>query len=325
MIQAVLGIDVAKKSFVASLRIEGKHFHHTFQNKAEGYDQLCHWLKKHKFDQLHACMEAPGRYWEGIADYLVEQGYKVSVVNPARVRDYARSQLVRNKTDKLDSDILADFCATQVPPAWVPPAREVRELQALVRYLEDLQGIHNQESNRLQAEVPSDWVKQSLENHLEFLGQQMREVEQRIEQLIGEHAPLKQQRDLLISIPGIGQKTAAKLLSENIQSFSSTRAVVAYAGLNPAWKESGSSVHGRPHLSKIGRSSLRKTLYFPALVAMQHNPIVQAHCERLAKRGKVKMVQLGAAMRKLLCLAVGVLKSGKPFDPNFVHSMQATP
>jgi transposase len=325
MIQAVLGIDVAKKSFEASLQMDGKLYHHTFRNEGEGYGQMSHWLKKHKFDQLQACMEATGRYWEGIADYLLQQGHRVSVVNPARVRDYARSKLVRNKTDKLDADIIADFCATQKPPAWVPPAPEVRELQALVRYLEDLQKIHNQESNRLQAEAPSGWVKQSLETHLEFLKQQIQALEQQIEQLMSQHAALKQQRDLLVTIPGIGEKTAHKLLSENIQSFTSTRAVVAYAGMNPQWKESGSSVHGRPHLSKIGRASLRKSLYLPALVAMKYNPIIQAHCERMDKRGKVKMVQLGAAMRKLLCLALGVLKSGKPFDPNYSHSMQATP
>jgi transposase len=166
-------------------------------------------------------------------------------------------------------------------------------------------------------------VRQSLQDHLAFLEHQMAEIEQQIEQHIDQDPGLKQQLELLISIPGIGQKTAAKLLSENVQSFTSTRAVVAYAGLNPQLKESGSSVHRRPHLSKIGNAGLRKALYLPAVVAMRFNPLVRSHCERLARRGKAKMVQVGAAMRKLLCLALGVLKSGVPFDPAFSHSMQA--
>ena len=323
MNEAILGIDVAKRSFVASLRMGGKHSHRTFRNEVEGFAAMSKWLGKHKVSCVQACMEATGRYWEELAQYLYERDHRVSVVNPARVRDYARSKLVRNKTDTIDADILADFCATQNPQLWAPQPPQVRELQALVRHLEALRSMHNQESNRSQSGVPSEQVKQSLQDHLAFLEQQMAEIEQRMDQQIDQDPGLKQQRELLISIPGIGKKTAAKLLSENVQSFTSTRAVVAYAGLNPQQKESGSSVHRRPHLSKLGNAGLRKALYLPAVVAMRFNPLIRSHCERMASRGKVRMVQVGAAMRKLLCLALGVLKSGIPFDPAFSHSMQA--
>lgn len=324
MSTAVLGIDVAKKSCEASLRMQGKRYHRSFGNQPEGFAELSNWLGKHKATQVQACMEATGRYWEDLAEYLFNQGHIVSVVNPARIHDYARSKLARNKTDKLDADLIADFCATQEPEPWAPPPPAVRELQALVRHLEALQEMYTQESNRLQSGVPSETVKQSLQSHLTFLEQQIAAIEQQITQHIDQNPDLKRQKELLISIPGIGPKTAAKLLSENIQTFTSTRAAVAYAGLNPQLKESGTSVHRRPHLSKIGNARLRKALYLPAVVAMKYNPIVRSHCNRLASRGKVKMVQVGAAMRKLLCLAVGVLKSGRPFDPAFAHSIQAS-
>ncbi len=320
---SILGIDVAKKTCEASLRQQGKVYHRSFGNHAQGFAELSRWLSKHAVGELHACMEATGRYWEDLAEYLLGQGYRVSVVNPARIHDYARSKLVRNKTDQLDADIISDFCATQTPEAWTPPPPEVRELQTLVRHLEALQAMRSQESNRLQAGVPSQPVRQSLQEHLDFLDQQMADIERQIREHIDHHPGLKQKAELITSINGIGLKTAAKLLSENVQTFTSTRAAVAYVGLNPQLRDSGTSVHGRSHLSKIGNARLRKALYLPAVVAMRFNPVIRAHCERLAGRGKPKMVQVGAAMRKLLCLVVGVLKSGVPFDPQFAHPLQA--
>jgi transposase len=323
MTPAYLGIDIAKQSFVCSLLQEGKPAHRTFGNHAEGLQALDQWLAKHKVSQLHACLEATNRYWEALAWHLQAQGYRVSVVNPARIHDYARSKLSRNKTDPLDADLIADFCATQQPPAWTPPSPEVRELQALVRHREALQAMRIQESNRLEAGAPSALVRQSLEAHLTYLDQQIADVEQSIQSHIDHHPALKRDRDLLTSIPGISDTTAAKLLSENIQSFTTTRELVAYAGLNPQWRNSGSSVRGRPQLSKIGRAGLRRALYLPALSAMRHNPLIIRFCARLEQKGKAKMVRVGAAMRKLLCLALGVLKSQVPFDPAFSPTMQA--
>lgn len=324
MTAAYLGIDIAKRSFVCSLLKDGKPAHRTFDNHAEGLKELDKWLAKHQVSWLHACMEATNRYWEELACHLQGQGHRVSVVNPARIHDYARSKLSRNKTDKLDADLIADFCATQQPPVWTPPPPEVRELQALVRHLEALKEMRTQESNRLAAGAPSAVVRRSLEEHLAYLDQAITEVEQMIRSHIDQHPGLKGDRDLLTSIPGIGDTTAAKLLSENIQSFSTTRELVAYAGLNPQQRDAGSSVHGRPQLSKIGRAGLRRALYFPAISAMRHNPLVIRFCARLERKGKAKMVQVGAAMRKLLCIALGVLKSQVPFDPDFALTLPAS-
>jgi transposase len=269
-------------------------------------------------------MEATGRYWEALAVFLFQAGHLVSVVNPVRIHGYAKSKLARNKTDSLDAALIADFCATQSPDLWTPPPPEVHELQAMVRHLEALHQMRTQENNRLASGVPSDQVLQMLREHVAFIDEQIDALKQRIQDHINQHPGLKQQQDLLTTIPGIGDLTAAKLLGENIQSFSSTRSLAAYAGLSPQKGESGTSVHRRSKLCKVGSGSLRKALYFPAISAMRFNPLIKAFCDRLAQRDKHTMVIIGAAMRKLLCLALGVLKSGIPFDPYHVENVQLT-
>jgi transposase len=314
---AVLGIDIAKQSYQVSLRVGKKTERHEFANQPEHFRELSAWLKEHKVKRGHVCMEATNRYWEELAKYLYAQGYVVSVVNPSRIRDYARSKLLRNKTDKLDADLIADFCATQSPDAWQPLAPEVQELQALMRHWEDLKALRSEIHARLSNGSPSPSVYQMLSEHLVFLDQQIAELKNQIASHIDQHPGLKQQHDLLVSIPGIGELTAAKLLGENIQAFASTRALAAYAGLTPQHRLSGTSIHSRPHLSKIGNAHLRKALYFPAINAKRFNPVIQTFCARLHQQDKHKMTVIGAAMRKLLSLCLGVLKSGVPFDPNY--------
>jgi transposase len=314
---SVLGIDIAKQSYQVTLRIGKKIARHEFINQPEHFWELSAWLQQHKVKRCHACMEATNRYWEELAKYLYAQGHVVSVVNPSRIRDYARSKLLRNKTDKLDADLIADFCATQSPDAWQPLSPEVQELQALMRHWEDLKALRSEVHTRLSNGGPSTSVHQMLREHLTFLDQQIAELKKQIENHINQHPGLKQQRDLLVSIPGIGDLTAAKLLGENIQAFASTRALTAYAGLNPQHRLSGTSIHSRPHLSKIGNPHLRKALYFPAINAKRFNPVIQTFCARLQRQDKHKMTVIGAAMRKLLSLCLGVLKSGVPFDPNY--------
>lgn len=321
---AYLGIDIAKRSFQCSLLLAGKRFRHTFGNTPAGFAQLTAWLEGHAAREVHACLEATNTYWEELAGYLHAQGQQVSVVNPQRIRSYARSKLLRNKTDKLDGDVIAEFCAAQHPEAWSPLPEEIRQLRDWVRHLEDLQEMHNQESNRLTEGRPTEMVREQLTAHLAFLEGQIAAVEARIQAHIDQHPDLKHKQELLISIQGIGALTAARLLAENIQAFQSTRELVAFFGLNPQKSESGTSVHHKQKLSKIGRGSLRKTLYFPAISAMRYNPIIKTFCDNLRERGKINMVMIGAAMRKLLCLALGVLKSGIPFDPNYARKALST-
>ncbi len=170
-----LGIDIAQETFVVVLLVGATRSPVAeFPNDAAGYERLGRWLQKRKVKHLHACMEATGRYGDDLAWWLHEQGHVVSVINPARLKAYAQSRLSRTKTDGVDAGLLADFCLTQSPEAWIPPDPAWRELQAMVRQLDALQATRQQELNRLGAHPPSAVVRQTLEAHIAFLDEQSR-------------------------------------------------------------------------------------------------------------------------------------------------------
>lgn len=315
-----LGIDISKAKFDVALLLDtGKLRHKVFPNTPAGYKLLSDWLSKHKAERAHACMEATGTYSDALALYLHAAGHTVSVVNPAIIKAFAATEMSRTKTDKADASVIARYCSKHQPPAWSPPPPEISQLQALLRRLDALIEMRQQEVNRMDAAMDASLVKESLTNHISYLDEQIALTQSQIKDHIDRHPGLKQQRDLLGSIPGIGDLTAAKLLAEivDISQYGSARQVAAFAGLVPRHHQSGTSVRGKPRLSKVGTSRLRKALYFPAIVATQHNPVIKAMSERLRERGKCPMQIIGAAMRKLIHLAYGVLKSGKPFDPNY--------
>lgn len=321
-----LGIDIAKASFDAALLQEAQYEVRHFNNNRDGYRQLYKWLKKRRAQGCHVCLEATGRYGDGVANFLHERGCAVSVVNPARIKAYGASKLQRAKTDRQDARLLADFCATQKPDLWSPPTAELVELRALTRHLHALQEDRQRARNRLQSANPSDLVNQTIADQVAFLDAQIAELEKQIQQHVDQHPQLRHKWDLLTSIPGIGNKSASVILAEmpDPQQFAQAGQMAAYAGLTPRVWQSGTSVFGRPRLSKTGNTRLRTAFFMPALVALRHNPRIQALAERLAKKGKSKMTIVGAAMRKLLHLAYGVLKTGKPFDPNYLVNVQVT-
>ncbi len=318
----VLGIDIAKETFEVALRVEEGVRQGTFANDLPGYRKLADWLKKRKAEQVHACLEATGRYGEDLAQFLFESGHTVSVVNPLKIRAHATSQMARNKTDRLDAQLIADFCAKHRPPAWTPPAPEIRELQELVRQYDNLQATRQQVRNRLAAGLKSVVVQDQLKEQLAFIEHQIEELKRRLREHIQRHPQLKQRQDLLESINGIGEITAAKLQALDLPRFEDARAVAAYAGVHPRQYTSGTSVRRKSKLCKLSDPALRKALYLPAVSAQRFNPVVRQFCARLAARGKCKMAVIGAAMHKLLTLAYGVLKSGKPFDPNYALPVQ---
>ncbi len=318
-----LGIDIAKLKFdVCLLKASGRAKHKVFANTQHGFEQLVRWLDSHQVADLHACLEATGTYGEPLALFLFEAGFVVSLVNPAGVRAFANAGLSRTKTDKVDAELIARFCLAQQPAAWMPPAPELRQLQALVRRLESLVEMRVMEENRLSSGSATEAVRHSLEEHIRYLLEEINQTERLIRQHINDHPDLKEQSDLLDSIPGIGKTTAALLLAEivNIKQYTSARQVAAYAGLVPRERRSGSSVRGRTCLSKIGNARLRKALYFPAITALRSSDFFKMWANPLRERGKSKMSVIGAAMRKLIHLAYGVLKTGKPFDPNWAKS-----
>jgi transposase len=323
MTAPVLGIDISKLKFNACLiNSAGKLRHKLFPNTATGFVQLKEWLSKQGTQRAHVCLEATGTYGEPLALFLHEAGQTVSVINPAAIKAFAQSRLSRTKTDKVDAELIARFCQAQGPPAWSPPPAEVRELQALVRRLDALIEMRVAEENRLSSGITVESVRESVEELLSHLEEQIKRTEKLIREHINRHPGLKQQSELLDSIPGIAEATAAHLLAEvtDITQYRSARQVAAYAGLVPRERQSGTSVRGRTRLSKIGNARLRRALYFPAITALRCSPFFQAWGEGLLKRGKSKMSVICAVMRKLVHVAYGVLKSGKPFDPEWAKS-----
>lgn len=313
--KAYLGIDIAKAKFDVTLLVNEKTLHKVCKNTPEGFAELLAWLEKRKVSEVHACMEATGKYWENLAIYLCEAAIKTSVVNPAGLKAFAQSKLTLNKTDKADSQLIAYYCKAHEPEGWVAPPKEVRDLQALVRRLAALQDMRQQEVNRLESGESELQVRASIISTIAHLDAEIRRLTQQIKDHVNRHPNLKKQRDLLISIPGIAEVTAVKILGEigNILAFRGVRQLVAYAGLNPQQHQSGSSVHGRSHLSKIGNSRLRTALYRPAVVAKKYNPHLQAFSQRLKERGLRPKAIIGAVMRKLLHIVYGVLVNQQPF------------
>ena len=252
--------------------------------------------------------------------YWVEHGVTVSVVNPFQIAQFAKATGERNKTDRQDTKTITRFAATQSPPAWQAPPEHTRVLRDLLRRLEGLLDMQRQETNR--QGVASVAVQASIDAMLAVLAQQLKTVKAAIAEHIDRHLDLRDAAKLLNSIPGVGEATIRLVLAELPASVrQDVRRADAFTGLAPRRMESGTSVKGRSRLSKQGASRLRKGLYFPAIVACQHKPVVKAFYQRMLHNGLTKKQAVCAAMRKLSHLIIGVLKSGKPFDPS-LHNIK---
>lgn len=316
-----LGIDVAKAKLDCALRTaEGKIRHKMVPNTAAGFAALTEWLDKQGALGVHVCMEATGVYWEAVAEYLASRsGFIVSVINPAQIKAFGASQMVRTKTDKVDARLIAEFCCERRPEPWQAPSAAEQALRALVLRLDALQAMRLQESNRL--EPARETVRQGICKHLDWLDEEIERLIKMIRDHIDADPTLRDMRTLLQSVPGLGERTIAVLLAfyARPQRFANARQAAAFAGLDPRQHESGSSVKAKPRLSKIGHAFLRKALYMPAMVTLYRTAWGKAFRERLAAAGKPPMLIIGAMMRKLIHVAFGVLRSAKPFDPT-MHS-----
>jgi transposase len=315
MPQSVVGVDIAKLKFDAARLCEGKYRHKKFDNNPAGFADFIAWLATFGDTQPWVCMEATGAYSIPLAEFLVGGGYRVSVVNPAKIHAFAKSELSRAKTDKADAKLIARYCLSMKPEQWTPPPPSIRELQALLRRVEHLLEMQQMERNRLDTADPT--IVDSLQTVLGTLEKELNATRKRIKNYIDNDPDLKQRRDLLESIPGIGPAASAHLLTlfSAHYGFTNAKQAVAYAGLAPKIQESGKWV-GKTRIAKTGDPALRKALYMPALTAWQHNPHIREFCKRLNANGKNGKAIACASMRKLIHIAYGVLKSGKPFDPN---------
>ena len=318
-----LGVDVAKKKLDCMLldSSSGKMKSKAVDNTPAGFTKLLEWLDKYSAAKPHVVMEPTGMYHEAAALALADAGLAVSLVNPAQLRAFAQGLGVKTKTDKQDSTVLARYGHTQQPPVWQPPSMSARRLKALLTrrdaVADDLQREHNrQEANGFS--LTPEAVSESIAQSIAFLEAELKRLEKMIALHIDDDPDLRNKKGLLETIPGVGPRVATHMTTLFAgRTFNSAEQLAAYLGLVPVEWQSGTSVRGRPRMSKAGPAHLRKVLYMPAVVARRCNPHIKALNERLLAKGKSKMAAIGAAMRKLAHLCFGVVHTGKPYDPKF--------
>lgn len=321
-----LGMDVAKTKLDCCLLLDeaaGRRKTKVVNNTKSGIVDLLAWIAKQNVspEELHIVMEATGVYHEQAAQALADASIAVSSINPAQIKDFGRGLAVRTKTDGVDSFVLARYGALLKPAAWQPPPPEARMLQALLARREaiaqDLQRERNRQEKADATDTP-ERIRQSLADSIEFLAKQLADLQQEIDRHIDQHPNLKDDMALLQSIPAVGPQVGGNLLSVmHSHNFGSAEQLAAYLGLVPVERQSGSSVLGRAKLSKAGPARIRAVLYMAAVVATRYNPHVKTVYDRLLARGKSKMSALGAAMRKLVHLCFGVLKTRQPYRSNY--------
>ncbi|MBK7299953.1 MAG: IS110 family transposase [Moraxellaceae bacterium] len=322
-----LGIDVSKASLDCCLLyqgLEGKKKNKRFTNSAKGYIELLQWLAQHGGipAQTHIGMEATGCYHEEAAFALHEASCLVSIVNPAQVRYFAKGRAIHIKTDKVDSEIIAYFVGVNKPELWQKPTPEVLLFKGLLARLQALADDLQREKNRLEKALSTTTptrVIASINASIRFIESEIKRLEDDKNDHISRHPHLKHNKQLLESIPAIGDKTSDALLSIlHTHQFESAKKFASYLGVIPVEKQSGTLL-GKTMLSKNGPSQVRAKLYMAAIVATQHNPHVKALYTRLLLKGKSKMSAIGAAMRKLAHLCFGVWKNQTPYQADFLH------
>lgn len=321
-----IGIDVSKKKLDVAVLLDPttlKKRQKKFPNTPEGYRERVRWCQKQtgvELSQLQAIMEATGPYHEDVALALHEAGLGVSVINPKALKDFAKGLGVKAKNDAMDALTIARYGSLAQPRRWPPAPPEFRQLAGLLKRLEALEGNLQREQNRLEkAQVGHACaeVLDSLSRTIGFLEAEKQRLIRSIDEHIDRHPHLKQDRQRLQSIPGIGPVLSALMVSllQQGQRFESAPQLASYLGLIPTEHQSGSSVRKPPRLSKLGPARVRAKLYMAAIVATQHNPDIRALYQRLLERGKCRMAALGAAMRKLAHICFGVIKNQSSYQP----------
>lgn len=324
----IIGIDVSKAKLdclwirdLAAMKVKSK----VQNNTLHGHKALLDWATKQTgspVKELHFVMEATGVYHEALAYALHEAGAQVSVINPARIRDYAKSLGNLSKNDRKDSVVLARYGMTQSPALWNPEAKEIRELKALIARLEAVKEDIERERNRLEKALANN-VSHEVQTSIKTVQGQLEAERHRLESLIDDHMDnhpgLKQDRELLESIPGVGPVVARQMVAVlRSRSFDKASQCAAFLGLVPVERQSGTSVYSPPRLSKQGCGRVRAKLYMAAIVSTRYNPDIRLQYKRLLRNGKTRMAALGAAMRKLVQICFGVLKHQVPYEPQLI-------
>lgn len=317
-----VGVDVGKDELWAAMTTtKPRPFPHT----KTGVTALSTWIMKAAGDaRVHVSMEATGIYSQALAMRLVAHAnLEVSIVNPAQINAFARAQLRRTKTDRVDAAVILAFAQSQTPLPWTPEAPAISKLSRLVAHREAVDEDLTRWKNRQHAASDDPRgvkeVDQSQAKMVRMLTRQRATIENAIAALIAAEPALAEDRAVLQTITGIGPVSSVQLLAyaKGRLTERTARQVTAHAGLAPAHRQSGSSVRGKSHIAKQGDMRLRTCLFMPVLSAIRHNPVIREFYHRLLERRKPKKVALVACMRKLLLIARAILISREPFNPAY--------
>lgn len=310
-----LGIDISKNSLECHKLDDSRSESKQFKNDKSGIKSLVAWSG----DCCKVVMEATGVYWQACAFAIHQAGIAVSVVNPARVKRFGQSKLIRGKTDTMDAKLIAEFAKTMETKLWQPPSEDYQSLQVLVRERESLvlhiAQLKNQKHAHEHRQHCPEIVYSLIKEQIEFLKLQIKTLEKEIQMLCNKL--LQKAYQNLQSIPGIGPVTASVLLAEThgLEFFNDAKQLTAYAGIAPRPNQSGDFT-GKSPISKIGNSRLRKAFYLAALQASRHS-VFKVLYNRILKRSNSKKLALIAVARKLLVIAFTLVRSNQPFDSNY--------
>jgi len=317
--QFYLGLDVSKRTVDVCLVDPDKRRNHLqVSNSPQGFEQLAGWLHNIDPKSVHACLEPTGRYSHGIAKFLLQAGFGVSQVNSFTVLNHGRSKGIRCKNDRIDAFLLADYCAQNHPPLWVPAEQalvQLRELEVRIAQVDEMIG---QEKNRLEAGTESDLVRADIEEHVAQLLVRKSHLRAAVRELVKADVVLKRKCEIVDSIIGIGEDSATRLVSLlRFERFNNAKQAGSFVGLAPRQHQSGTSIRRHESISRMGSSEIRELLFFPAMVAMQHNPQLREFADRLKERGKAKKVVITAVMRKLVILATTLVRKDELYDAQY--------
>ena len=313
----IVGIDVSKAKLDVCAIFDGKIRKKTVENSASGFKSLHSWLQKNKVESPHICMDATGCYSNGIAKFFHNLGSLVSVVNPLQIKAFRDSKLIRQKTDPVDAQVIAEFCLQNNPPVWTPRSPEQQSLHDIKIRISALGEELQRTSNALENNDLNETILKSVRAEIKFLKKQIEILESEARKIIDSNKKLKDQFAIISGIIGVGEKMSMAVFADmpDVSNFQNARQFAAFAGVTPMHFQSGSSVNGKSHISRFGSKNFRKTLYMSALCVKNHNPHFQKFIQKLQEKGKSPKVIIVAIMRKLLCIFFGMLKNSSPFNP----------
>ena len=304
-----VGIDVSKAWLDLARRPDGHASRHP--NSPAGIAAILQLLEPDPPELV--LLEATGGLERPLAVALVAAGLPVRIVEPGRIRHFARSIGQQAKTDTLDARLLAHYAEAVRPEARDLPDEATRELQALLDRRRQLVTMRVSEQNRL-GQGPTAAVRADLQAHVAYLAGQIEQIDMSVGDAIQARGEWRLRDEVLRSVPGVGPQTARMLIGSLPELGRLTgRQVAALAGLAPRARDSG-TMHG-PRTIFGGRAEVRTTLYMAALSAIRYNPALRAFYRRLKQAGKASKVALTAVSRKLLTILNAMARDSKHWEP----------